>query len=135
MEMKRRLIILSVAIMAFLAIPLRANAAYKGTSGKMGEYGVSGFVEIDDSSAHAYTNCQYSPSYCSVSVTYYYVDETDGILKSNSASSAGLSNVVNAYAGRNPDDKDHVCRSFRATSTHSVTFGSYTWNFALSVDY
>lgn len=133
--MKRRLIVFSVAIMAFLAMPLRANAAIDFTSGEMGGYGVSGYVAIDDSSANAGTSCEYSPSYCSVSVTYYYVDETDGQLKSNSASNAGPYSAVSANVGRRSGDEKHVCKSYRATSTHSVTFGSYTWNpGSLSVD-
>ena len=136
MEMKRRLIIFSVAIMAFFVIPLRANAAYKGISGEMGGSEVNGYVTITDSSAQAGTGCQRTVSYCTVSVTYYYVDETDGKLKSNSSNSGGPSNAVNTSVGRNSADKDHVCKSYRATSTHSVTFESYAWNPApLSVDY
>lgn len=136
MEMKKRFAILSVVILAFLAVPLRASAASKGISGTMGGWGVGGFVEINASSAWANTNCQNTISYCKVSVTYYYVDETDEKLKSNSSSSEGASSSVSCSAGRLPGDANHVCTSYRATSTHSVSFGSYVWNPApVSVDY
>ena len=125
--MKKRLIIFSVAIMAFLAMPLRVAANSTRTTGYMGGYGVSGYVEIGASSAWAYTDCQYPNPYCKVSLIYYYVDERNGQVIPNDGSSAGPSTYVNCRVFRKKGDEGNDFRSYKATSTHYVAFGAYTW--------
>ena len=117
-KIRKRIFALCLALMAFLAMPLTAGA-FQSTLGNMGGYGVRGAVYIYDTHAYALTECQYSMACTTVDLKYYCANEDDGMIKI--IPSYGSTNTV-AYR---PNSR---YRSYKAVSTHHVSFGTYQWN-------
>lgn len=124
-QMKRKLIIFSMVVMAFIAMPLlRVSAASTSIGGKLEDKDVSGYLEITDTSATAITGCENSAATCTVSLTFYFTNESAGTIEEVSGwdGNTGLAKVVKVK----PQGSNY--RSYKATSTHSVKFGAYQWN-------
>lgn len=124
-QMKRKLmklVVFSMVIMAFFVMPVNAQEKRNTISGEMGGYKVNGYVVIGDSYAAAGTDSTCPYATVEVSLTYYYTNESTGTIESSSVWN-GRSVTVDVSK-----TKPTNCRSYKATSTHKVSFGDYTWN-------
>lgn len=117
-KIRKRIFALCLALTAFLAMPLTAGA-FQSTSGNMGGYDVRGAVYIYDTHAYALTECQEPLTHKTVYLEYYFTYENGATIEM--IPSYGSTNTV-VYR---PNSR---YRSYKAVSTHHVSFGAYQWN-------
>lgn len=122
MEMKKRLIIFSMVVMAFLAMPLlRVSAASE--SGKMGGTELYGAVNIYEGYADANAGCDDQDAIATVTLTYEYINEDTHRLESQYSMGYGSGSVVTTLSKPQGD-----YRSYRATATYNIKLEEYRWS-------
>lgn len=127
MKKMRKVFMIAAALSLVLAFSVAASATQSyGETINGNRYSCS--LVRNQTSATANTSCTASGSACGVALTLWYYYQEDGILKYGSGNSTGTG-IQTASAFVN--GKGTQVATYYASSTHTVYYGSITWQHTL----